>query len=76
MSILNCIHAPVVELVDTPDLGSGANAWGFESLQAHQKTDFIMKSVFFLFRPILKKPVEIPSHVCYYINIKLVSINI
>ena len=27
--------AGVVKLVDTPDLGSGASAWGFESLHPH-----------------------------------------
>ena len=28
----NHVYAGVVELADTPDLGSGARAWGFESL--------------------------------------------
>ena len=32
----NLLHAPVVELADTLDLGSSAGAWGFKSLQAHQ----------------------------------------
>lgn len=30
-------YAPVVELADTLDLGSSARAWGFKSLQAHQR---------------------------------------
>ena len=31
-----CICAPMVELADTPDLGSGGRPWGFKSLDAHQ----------------------------------------
>ncbi len=34
-------RAQMVELVDTPDLGSGAHAWGFESLFGHQKLNKI-----------------------------------
>ena len=33
----NQYYAPVVELADTLDLGSSARAWGFKSLQAHQR---------------------------------------
>ena len=28
-------NAPVAELADAPDLGSGTSVWGFKSLQAH-----------------------------------------
>ena len=28
-------YADVVELADTPDLGSGGRPWGFESLHPH-----------------------------------------
>ncbi len=31
-------YAPVTELADVRDLGSRVSAWGFESLQAHQKS--------------------------------------
>ena len=30
-------NAPVAELADAPDLGSGTSVWGFKSLQAHHK---------------------------------------
>ena len=30
------IYARLVELADTPDLGSGGRPWGFKSLDAHQ----------------------------------------
>ena len=36
-------NAPVAELADAPDLGSGTSVWGFKSLQAHH---FLEKSRF------------------------------
>ena len=55
----NFIWAPMVELADTPDLGSGGRPWGFKSLLAHQKSGDFLKSLrFFIQIP------EVPIY-CY-----------
>ena len=43
-------NAPVAELADAPDLGSGTSVWGFKSLQAHHynKDRTLIKMFFFL----------------------------
>ena len=43
-------NAPVAELADAPDLGSGTSVWGFKSLQAHHynKDRTLIKNVLFL----------------------------
>ena len=43
-------NAPVAELADAPDLGSGTSVWGFKSLQAHHynKNRALIKMFFFL----------------------------